>query len=130
MAEAERDTDVGPGTDRSPALAPNATSANAPSTSPTSGSPTSSAARPASGADSTPGSDTLLSVPASATREDLALDHRLAACERRLDEVDARLASLEQRRKDPAPAADRKWTFWLFFMAALAIAWQILALFR
>jgi hypothetical protein len=126
MADAERDTDVGPpGTDPSPAPPPNPSAAGSPSVD-----PAGNAARVTSGGDSAPGSDTLLSIPASATREDLALDHRLAACERRLDEFDARLASIQERRRDAAPAPDKRWRFWLFFLAALAVAWQILAFFR
>jgi hypothetical protein len=121
MADAERDTEVGPPrTDPSPETfePPAATSATAargsltPSTEPT------------------PGSDTLMSVPTSASKEDLALDQRLAAVERRLDEMETRIGSVESRRRELGPKSERQWVFWLIFLAALAIAWQILALFR
>jgi hypothetical protein len=71
-----------------------------------------------------------MSVPTSASREDLALDQRLAAVERRLEEIDARISSLEDRRREPGAKVERHWGFWLIFLAGLAIAWQILGLFR
>jgi hypothetical protein len=78
---------------------------------------------------SAPNSDTLLSAP-QVTREDLAFDKRLLACERQLEEVRQRLEQLERRPlgAEPAPTFSR-W-FWLVFLAALALAWQILAHFR
>jgi hypothetical protein len=125
MPDAERDTDVGPRTDPSPEGTPSP-----------SGEPATSAMRRAPAPPAAPNpelirsSDTLLSIPASASQEDLALDQRLAACERHLGELDSRVASLEERRKEGVPSADRKWRFWLLFLVILAIAWQILAFFR
>jgi hypothetical protein len=80
-------------------------------------------------ASSSPESDTLLSAP-QVTREDLAFDERLSATERQLEELRLRLERLEQRPREaePVPAFSR-W-FWLVFLAALALAWQILAHFR
>jgi hypothetical protein len=76
-----------------------------------------------------PNSDTLLSAP-QATREDLGLDQRLFACERQLAEALSRLEQLERRptESSPGPAFPR-W-LWLVFLAALALAWQILVHFR
>jgi len=78
---------------------------------------------------SSPESNTLLSAP-QVTRDDLQFDERLADCERQLREVRARLERLEQKPREPedSPAFSR-W-FWLVFLAALALAWQILAHFR
>lgn len=120
MADAERETGVGPLTDPSPET----------SEYPTLSSTTAARVTAPPSTDPTSGSDTLMSVPTSATKEDLALDQRLAAVERRLDELDARLARVEDRRRDLSPKTERHWGFWLIFLAALAIAWQILGLFR
>jgi hypothetical protein len=78
---------------------------------------------------SSPGSDTLLSAP-QATREDLAFDERLSACERQLEEVRLRVDRLEQRPPQAEQASSFSRWFWLVFLAALALAWQILAHFR
>ena len=78
---------------------------------------------------SSPASDTLLSAP-QVTREDLAFDGRLLACERQLEEMRLRVERLEQRPLDPDPAPTFPRWFWLVFLAALALAWQILAHFR
>lgn len=77
-----------------------------------------------------PSSDTLLSAPTPATRDELALDNRLSTCERTIEELLIRAERLERRPAEPAPAADRSWWFWLVFLAGLALAWQILAQFR
>jgi hypothetical protein len=78
---------------------------------------------------SAPASDTLLSAP-QVTREDLAFDKRLLACERELEEVRQRVERLEQRPLETNPAPTFSRWFWLVFLAALALAWQILAHFR
>ena len=116
MSEAERDTDAGPRTDPSPETA-HGSSAEA----------VTSATRPL---EHKPSSDTLLSVPASATREDLALEQRLATCERRIHELELRLSDMEARRGGQPARGDRHWAFWLVFLAGLAVAWQIIALLR
>jgi hypothetical protein len=131
--DAERDTDVGPRTDPSPdavrggsqALSSEAAPTPTPSTI-----PTESMTRPAPATDSQPRTDTLLSVPASATREDLALDQRLADVERKLGEMESRLSSLEGRTKLPSASSEKHWAIWLIFLAVLAVAWQILGFFR
>lgn len=131
--DAERDTDVGPRTDPSPdavrggspALSSGALPTPVPSTH-----PAESSTRPAPSTESQPGTDTLLSVPASATREDLALDQRLADVERKLEEMQLRVSSLENRTKLPPSAPERPWAIWLIFLAVLAVAWQILGIFR
>jgi hypothetical protein len=116
MADAERDTEVGPLTDPSPEATHSSSAA-----------PVTSATRPT---EPTVGSDTLLSVPASASREDLALEQRLGTVERRVQELETRLSGLEQRPREPHVRADRQWAFWLLFLAGLAVAWQIVGLFR
>jgi hypothetical protein len=110
----ERDR-TGPHTDRNPGALPGDATA-APS-----------GARTRSG-EPPPGSDTLLSVPAPATREDL--EHRLAAVERRLEELLVRLEILERLPQAPARSSEPPWWPWLVFLAGLALAWQIFALFR
>ena len=76
-----------------------------------------------------PESDTLLSAP-QVTRDDLAFDERLSDVEKRLREMLLRVERLEQKppEEETSPAFSR-W-FWLVFLAALALAWQILAHFR
>lgn len=131
--DAERDTDVGPRTDPSPdavrggsrALSSEALPTPVPSTA-----PAESSTRPAPSAESQPGTDTLLSVPASATREDLALDQRLADVERKLEELQLRVSGLETRTKLPSASTDRHWAIWLIFLAVLALAWQIVGQFK
>jgi hypothetical protein len=76
-----------------------------------------------------PESDTLLSAP-QVTREDLAFDERLAECEKKLGEMRERLERLERRPTEAEPAPTFPRWFWLVFLAALALAWQILAHFR
>ena len=78
---------------------------------------------------SSPESDTLLSAP-QVTREDLAFDERLHATERQVEELRTRLERLEQRPREAEPAPTFSRWFWLVFLAALALAWQILAHFR
>ncbi len=74
--------------------------------------------------------DTLLSAPPQATKDDLALDQRLSECERQLAELGVRLKSLERRPVDVSDsAAGIRW-FWLLFLAAVALAWQIVSHFR
>ena len=117
MADAERDTDVGPRTDPSPET----TQGSSPE-------PVTSATRPT---EPTLGSTTLLSVPASASREELAMEQRLATCERQMQELESRLSGLEaQRRVEPRARRERHWAFWLIFLLGLALAWQIIGLFR
>jgi hypothetical protein len=89
---------------------------------------TASGARP-TGSQSPTGSDTLLSVPAPASREDLAFDERLSACEKKLDELVRRVDALERGQRNTAETPQRYW-IWLIFLAALALAWQIISLFR
>ena len=76
-----------------------------------------------------PESDTLLSAP-QVTRDDLAFDERLADCEKQLRELRARLELLEKRPVEAEPSPTFPRWFWLVFLAALALAWQILAHFR
>lgn len=89
-----------------------------------------SGARSAKGGDRSPSSDTLLSAPTPATREDLALDERLTLVERKLEEQNFRLESLEKQPQKPRQASEVSFWPWFVFLAALALAWQILALFR
>jgi hypothetical protein len=76
-----------------------------------------------------PESDTLLSAP-QVTREDLAFDERLSSCERQLREMLLRVEDLERRPPEVSPTPSFSRWFWLVFLAALALAWQILAHFR
>jgi hypothetical protein len=74
-------------------------------------------------------SDTLLSAP-PLTREDLELDERLRACERQIEDLKARIATIERPpAKFGPPLPSARW-FWLVFLAGLALAWQILSHFR
>jgi len=77
-----------------------------------------------------PSTDTLLSAPAPASGEELALEQRLSACERKLDEVLSRLSELERRPLAAAAQPDRSHWVWFVFLAGLALAWQILNLLR
>jgi hypothetical protein len=76
-----------------------------------------------------PESNTLLSAP-QVTREDLAFDQRLLDCERKLGEVLQRVEQLERKPPESEPAPTFPRWFWLVFLAALALAWQILLHFR
>ena len=84
-------------------------------------------ARPSSPTIESDRSDTLLSAPAQASKEDLALDERLSDCERRLEEMNARLETLERRPVELRTAEPRIRWFWLLFLAAVALAWQIVS---
>jgi hypothetical protein len=118
MAGAERPEDeaAGPHTDRNPGTDPG----EAPQIV--------SGARPTRSSGPPRGSDTLLSVPAPAARD--ALEERLGQVERKLEELRFRLEKLELHPRPPAAAPEVKWWPWLLFLAALALAWQIVALFR
>lgn len=76
------------------------------------------------------GSDTLLSVPAPASRDELALDERLSSLERRLDALQSRLELLERQGRRGSESPERGYWVWLLFLAALALAWQLLSLLR
>ncbi len=89
-----------------------------------------SGARPVTHPETSPVSDTLLSAPTPASREDLALDERLAVAARRLDELSRRVERLERLPRASTRPVERGYAFWLIFLAGLAIAWQILELFR
>lgn len=119
MAKAdEQDSKVvGPGTDPNPG-----TSSNPPE-------PVVSLTRPrrpavaASMEGST--SDTMLSLPPPAGRDELLLDERLSNLERRAEELLVRLERLEQAPPAAAVSSRASW-LWLVFLVALAIAWQVL----
>jgi len=133
--DAERDTDVGPRTDPSPDAVRGGSRSLSSEAAPTptpmpSTIPAESVTRPAPSTESQPGTDTLLSVPASATRDDLALDQRLADVERKLGEMESRFSSLESRTKLAPAGSEKNWAIWLIFLAVLAVAWQILGFFR
>ena len=73
-----------------------------------------------------PVSDTLMSAP-TLTREDLALEERLSTAERNLSELMLRVDRLERRPPEGQVEAPHLRWIWLVFLAALAIAWQILS---
>lgn len=128
MANPERDpADAAPHTEPSPTPTPPPPDGRPPA--PEGQPPEASGARPVT-AETSPVSDTLLSAPTVASREDLALDDRLAVVERRLDELSRRVDRLERLPRASNRPIERGYAFWLIFLAGLAIAWQILALFR
>jgi hypothetical protein len=107
----------------SPATDP---SASGSATVPESAEQTPSVIRPVELKSAPPTSDTLLSAP-TLTREDLALEERLSTAERNLSELMLRVERLERRPVElHAEAPNLRW-IWLLFLAALAIAWQILS---
>ena len=73
-------------------------------------------------------SDTLLSAP-TLTRADLELEERLSTAERNLSELMLRVERLERRPIENVEPGARPTWIWLAFLAALAIAWQILSRF-
>jgi hypothetical protein len=75
---------------------------------------------------SSPASDTLLSAT-QAAQPDAAFDQRLSFCERQLEEMQQRLELLERRPPDAERAPSFSRWFWLVFLAAVALAWQILS---
>ena len=109
---------AGPHTDRNPGAASNEPPAAA------------SGARMTSSAPPPASSDTLLSLPTPASREDLAFDERVSACERQIEELSRRVQTLERRGQSIAETPERGRWMWLVFLAALALVWQIISLFR
>lgn len=110
----DRDDDSpGPHTDRNPGtvLEPTAVA---------------SGARRASGTPSPVGSDTLLSVPAPASGEELVFEERISGYERKLQELTRRVEVLESRASRAGERGSRGMWVWLVFLLALAFTWQIL----
>jgi len=72
--------------------------------------------------------DTLLSAGKPADRLELLLEDRLAVVDERLQQLDLRLARLEQSRPTtaPQPVARQKPWLWLVFLIALAAVFQLL----
>ena len=105
---------------------------DSPSTDPSSGVVTEGAAdqtpsviRPLETKSQAPSSDTLLSAP-QLTRQDLELDQRLFQAERGLAELVLRVERLERQPSESLPEPSRLRWLWLVFLAAIALAWQIL----
>jgi hypothetical protein len=87
---------------------------------------TPSVIRPLETKSTPPTSDTLLSA-SQLTRGDLELNERLLQCERGIGELMLRVERLERRPTESHPEPSRLRWLWLVFLAALALAWQILA---
>ncbi|HET9954753.1 MAG TPA: hypothetical protein VFQ61_09615 [Polyangiaceae bacterium] len=110
-----------PTTDRTPGLTTTGAAASGPR----------EVGREASRASLSPNSDTLLSAPTPATREDFAFDERLSEAERRVAELLLRVEHLERAAGRPSQnRPPRALWFWFVFLAGLALAWQILSRFR
>jgi hypothetical protein len=76
--------------------------------------------------DPNPSQDTLLSLPRPAARHEFEISERLSEFERRLDDLVARVKTLEIAPRAPTPEApNRQWLVWIGFLVALGIAWQI-----
>lgn len=89
---------------------------------------TPSVIRPVDPKAAAPTSDTLMSAP-TLTRADLELEERLSVAERTVSELLLRVERLERRPTETAEASARPAWIWLVFLAALAVAWQIVARF-
>lgn len=111
-----------PSEDRDSALADPASSTAAP----VSAEQTPSVIRPVDPKAAPATSDTLMSAP-TLTRADLQLEERLSIAERNLSELMLRVERLERRPLETPEAPTRPTWIWLVFLAALAIAWQIVA---
>ncbi|HYO97717.1 MAG TPA: hypothetical protein VER33_24580 [Polyangiaceae bacterium] len=70
-------------------------------------------------------SDTMLSLPPPAGRDELLIDERLSNLERRTEELLVRLERLEQAPGAVAVSSRASW-LWLVFLVGLAVAWQAL----
>jgi hypothetical protein len=68
-------------------------------------------------------SDTMLSLPPPAGRDELVIDERLANLERRTEELLVRVERLELAPRAAAVSSRASW-LWLVFLAGLALAWQ------
>jgi hypothetical protein len=74
--------------------------------------------------------DTMISAPRPAEREDLEYKDRFRLLEDRIDELDARMRMLEQKRVELPLARSQPWWIWLIFLLGLAVTWQLLQRFR
>jgi hypothetical protein len=72
--------------------------------------------------------DTLLSAGKPAERWELVLEDRMGVLDRRLEELETRLASLERKRpRDAAgPVSRPKPWLWIAFLIGVAIVFQLL----
>ncbi len=71
--------------------------------------------------------DTLLSAGKPAERWELVLEDRMGVIDRRIDELETRLASLERKRpRDAAQVARPKPWLWIAFLIGVAIVFQLL----
>ncbi len=73
--------------------------------------------------------DTLLSAPAPASSFEVLVEDRLQDCERRLEELETRIALVERRGPETA-VSGKQWLWWLLFFVALILSWQVLTFFR
>jgi hypothetical protein len=74
--------------------------------------------------------DTLISAPRPAERDELEIKERFRLLEDRIDELDARMRMLEQKRVELPLARSQPWWIWLIFLLGLAVTWQLLQRFR
>jgi hypothetical protein len=74
--------------------------------------------------------DTMISAPRPAERDELEIADRQRILEDRIDELEARLRVLEQRRDTLPLPRSQPWWIWLIFLLGLAITWQLLQAFR
>ncbi|HVJ16222.1 MAG TPA: hypothetical protein VM686_12355 [Polyangiaceae bacterium] len=74
--------------------------------------------------------DTMISAPRPAEREELEMADRFRMLEDRIDELDARVRMLAQKRQEPPLAPAQPWWIWLIFLLGLAITWQLLQALR
>jgi hypothetical protein len=71
--------------------------------------------------------DTLLSLPAPAEHSELELADELEELERRVDDLAARVRTLESApRVTPVPDRGRPWLVWMLLLLAFGLAWRLL----
>ncbi len=79
---------------------------------------------------SRPDGDTLLSAPAPAQRWETDLEDRLATARRRIDDLEARVRTLEANARPTTRVQLPRAVWWVAFLVALALVWQLVAWLR
>jgi hypothetical protein len=74
--------------------------------------------------------DTMISAPRPAEQDDLEIRQHVRLLEDRIDDLEARVRMVEQRRTEAPLGRAQPWWIWLIFLVGLAITWRLLQALR
>jgi hypothetical protein len=72
----------------------------------------------------------MISAPRPAEQDDLEIRQHVRLLEDRIDDLEARVRMVEQRRTEAPLGRAQPWWIWLIFLVGLAITWRLLQALR